>query len=112
MARLATRLFIDAIRRLVEADGGFAAILAKGDAIAGELLLRVEGRGNAPRLLGQMPGNGGPVWTDLVDSQADDAAAAVDAWVQRARARDPDLWILELTVADSERLVRSLPIRD
>lgn len=94
--RLQAGLIVNALIRRVNAAGGIATILAKGDPGAGAILVVTaleawesgwDERG-APALVATGPAG---------DS------AALDQYVARRRARDPDLWVVELIVADAKR---------
>ena len=104
MARLTSRFLIDLLLRRTEAAGGFAAILASGDPTSGMILIQCNDRGvPGPLLERRFSAAGGHVWED-VGSAAADSAARTDYW-QRRRKSDPDLWVIELDIADAPRLV-------
>lgn len=101
--RLPTGVVIGGLRRLVEQAGGSAMILARGDDTAGAILVVAQTPGGSPRCLERGIGPDGR--TALIESgpsDGDDPFALTDYW-QRRRARDPDLWVIELIVADAER---------
>lgn len=98
--RLPTSLLVAALLRRTGEAGGFGAVLARGDPDAGAVLVVATDRGAPARMLERGPGRGG-----LVDSTpADD----VDGYWRRRRTRDPDLWVVELDVADAERLAAAV----
>jgi hypothetical protein len=102
-ARLASGLIVNALIRRVNAEGGSAMVLAKGDAEAGAILVLALDRGDDPRFFERGLGPDGKA--ALVRSgplQFDDPGAVGDYW-QRRRSRDPDLWVLELDIASAER---------
>ena len=71
-----------------------AYVTAKGDPTAGAVLVKLatlDGRAQAFQRATD-PATGARVWTEL----AGGAEADVDAAVARQRARDPDLWVIEL----------------
>ena len=98
--RLPASLLVSALLRRASEAGGFGAVLARGDPDAGAVLVVALVRDGAPRLLERGLGQGG-----LVDSTP---AEDVDGYWRRRRARDPDLWVIELDVADSERLAATV----
>lgn len=105
--RLATGVQISAMKRLAEADGGFATILKKGDATSGAILLIGQIRGAQPRLYDRYPSLDGQTVWHIVDSGVDLAEtgdAAIQNYWQKRCARDPDLWVFELDVASAARL--------
>lgn len=100
--RLPTRVLVGALLRRVNDAGGMAMVLAKGDADAGTLLLITGEKGQNYRVLERGIGpDGGSVLVETGPSGGDPAALA-DYW-QRRRARDPDLWVIELDIAQAER---------
>lgn len=101
LPRLASRFRIDALRRRVSAAGGFATVLAHGDDDAGAIAV-VTREGGAERVLAAVLGRDGYEFAEMA---RDDAAAA---WIAKARARDPDLWIIELDIPQAERFVAEM----
>ena len=71
-----------------------AYVAARGDATAGAVLVKLATLDGRARLFQRSldPATGGRVWSVL----ADGAEAEVDAAVARQRARDPDLWVIEV----------------
>ena len=92
--RLPTGVLVSALLRRVHDAGGSGAVLAKGDAQAGAILIVTAERGQDQRLLERGIGADGHV--TLIDSTP---AEDLDGYCQRRRARDPDLWLIELDVA-------------
>jgi hypothetical protein len=110
-ARLASGVVVAALRRRVHSAGGNAAVLARGDETAGAILLAIAERGVTVRLLTRrLDPAGAYVWDDIAlpavggDSGSDRVAELVD----RARRRDPDLWVVELDIADAQRFADEL----
>lgn len=104
MTRLASRFLVDLLLRRTEAAGGFAAILAAGDARAGVILVQCSERGApGPLLERRFAANGGYVWEAVGPGDGDESA--LSAYRDRRKKADPDLWIVELDIADAPRLV-------
>ncbi|PZQ24098.1 MAG: DUF1491 domain-containing protein [Sphingopyxis macrogoltabida] len=105
MARLKSRFLVDLIMRRAEAAGGFAVVLAVGDADAGVLLIQCIDRGRpGPLLERRLSMDGNPRWDSVGPAEsADDEERR--AYYDRRRNADPDLWIVELDIADAPRLV-------
>lgn len=102
-ARLASGLIVNALIRQVNAAGGSAMVLAKGDAEAGAILVLTLERGANPCFFERGIGpDGAPALVRSGPSVFDDAIAVNDYW-QRRRSRDPDLWVVELDIASAER---------
>ncbi len=101
--RLAAHLLVSALRRQAETVGAFAAILRKGDATSGSILLIRRERGQNPTLFERFPGlSGAAEWVEI-SSQAVDKEQEVSDFLARRAARDPDIWIIELDVPFAER---------
>ncbi len=93
-------MLVSALIRRVGAEGGSAAVLAKGDATAGAILLICMEKGVVQsvreRLLDR---KGAYVWTAVGPAERD----AKSAYLERRRAHDPDMWLVELDIANAER---------
>lgn len=103
MARLATGLLVNALIRRAEGAGGSAMVLAKGDATAGAVLLLLVERGANPRFVERGLGpDGSPALIASGPREFADEGEATAYW-RRRRARDSDLWVVELDIAQAER---------
>lgn len=91
--------------RRAQAEGGFAAILRKGDPDRGALTLivreRGELRGFLERELGADFNYGWSFKTLDTRSEADSVAELI----ARKERFDPDFWLIELDVAEPERFI-------
>lgn len=101
--RLTSALQVSALLRRIDRAGGFGAVLAKGDPTAGAMALVLRGSATEPVLVTRSLGASGTyVWTESARGDM------VDAWCDRARSRDPDLWIVELDIPDAARFVAEM----
>lgn len=103
MTRLAAGLLVNALVRRVNAAGGSAMVLARGDAEAGAILVLALERGANPRFFERGLGPSGE--SALVRSgpaEFADPDGVSDYW-RRRRSRDSDLWVIELDIAGAER---------
>jgi hypothetical protein len=109
-ARLASGVVVSALARRVQGAGGNAAVLAHGDETAGAILLVIASRGETVRLLTRrLDPAGAYVWDDIALPPAGgESDRPVDELVDRARRRDPDLWVVELDIADAQRFADEL----
>jgi hypothetical protein len=101
-------LLVPALLRAVHAAGGFATVLAKGHEHGSALVLvhlLNHGESRAYERIAQL--SGAPSWR-----LAAEGADAVDRFCERQRRFDPDLWIVELSVANPERFVPGFPSAD
>lgn len=103
MARLAAGLLVNALVRRVNAAGGSAMVLAKGDAEAGAILVLTLDRGANPGFFERGIGpDGRAALVRAGPAELSDETAVSDYW-QRRRSRDSDLWVVELDIAEAER---------
>ncbi len=105
--RLPSGLLVSALLRRCNDAGGFGVVLAKGDAQAGGILAVAAAPGEADRLLERGLGpDGAPALIDSTPAPAMPGTGdAIGGYWLRRRSRDPDLWVIELRVANAERLV-------
>ena len=105
MTRLTSRFLVDLLCRRVETAGGFAAILASGDPQSGVILVQCRNRGDTgPLLERRFSMDGVYVWDDIGRSVGDDDPSRT-SYLERRKKADPDLWIIELDIADAPQLV-------
>ena len=103
--RLPTHLEISGLIRAVEAAGGFATVLAKGERDAGTILVICCENGANSRLYERMPQlDGSRVWTRTKTDDVEKPGEFLEYW-QRRKRQDSDLWVLELDIADAERFI-------
>ena len=110
--RLPSHLLVSALVRRANEAGGFATVLARGDRDSGVILLVCSERGALPFFLERGMGPDGKVQMIRSGPQDVGDTEEADAYWRRRRSRDPDLWVIELDIADSERFaaVTLLPI--
>ena len=106
--RLATSVLVGAMIRKAEGEGGFAAVLAKGDETAGAVLVILTERGARPRLFERILQPDGRYAWEVSASQPLDGPGEVPDFVARRRRFDPDLWVLELDVPSGERFAAEM----
>ena len=103
--RLPAHLEAMAIMRRVQAEGGFAAVLKRGDPDRGALTLVVRGRGE---LKGVLERELGPDfdyrWTLREVDEAPGSRGLDDLIASRERF-DADFWLIELDIAEPERFI-------
>lgn len=103
--RLPTAVEVAGIVRRAQASGEFAAVLRKGDADRGSLLLLVASRGRHVACLERLLGPSGTyVWQRTGPSESAGSVEIRDFLAKRARF-DEDLWAVELDIADAERFI-------
>ena len=101
--RIAASVLAGALIRKAEGEGGFGAVLARGDSMAGSILVVLLEKGENPRLLERLlQPDGRYSW------QESGADSQVPGFVARRRRFDPDLWVLELDVPSAERFAAEM----
>lgn len=111
-ARLTSALLVSHLTRRAFALGGSAAILTKGDPGAGALMLQLREKGAFSGLWDPiLTPSGDYCWVKNVD-QTIDNKQLFENYLDRRRAIDPDLWIIELDVPNAERFIAELTVID
>lgn len=109
MARLPAHLEASGLIRRTSAAGGFATVLHKGEPDAGTILVVARSSADPPRLFERMPNRQGVrLWTVTRTAQPGEERE-FDAYLQRRTEQDPDAWVIELDIADVERLIGFAP---
>ena len=103
--RLPAKLEVSGLLRNIEAEGGFATIVHRGDAEGGALLLVVSSRGRHVACLERILGvSGGYQWRSTGPAESAGSQDLAAFLAKRTRF-DPDLWIVELDIAEPERFI-------
>lgn len=91
--------------RAVETAGGFATVLRKGHREAGAILLVLIEKGANPRVFEAMPSVvAGREWLCTRRDDPEKPHELPD-YLDRRAGDDPDLWIVELDIAQGERFI-------
>lgn len=98
---LKARSYVQACIRAAEAKGAHAAVARRGYPEAGAVLLKLQQpRGAGWTVLAQTrDAAGAPVWMRGT-GPAPVPESEADAYISRAAARDPDLWVVETEHGD------------
>jgi len=103
--RLPAHLEVSGLVRAVEAAGGFAMVLSKGERDAGTIMVVITQGGRNSRAYERMPQlDGTRGW---VQSKVQDAENPCEfsEYLTRRGSQDPDLWVVELDIAQGERFI-------
>ncbi|MGI8706121.1 MAG: DUF1491 family protein [Sphingomicrobium sp.] len=104
-ARLKASVEASSLIRRAEADGGFGAVLRKGDPERGALLLVVRSRGRHVACLERMLSPDGRYrWIAGGPAEAESDEKLAEFLEKRVRF-DEDLWLIELDIAQPERFI-------
>lgn len=107
-ARLAAGVMVSALIRRVNALGGNAAVLARGDAQAGAILLFLAERGVFWGFFERgLQVDGEYRWQRAGPACTGDSRA-LDDYVARRRSVDGDLWVVELDIPGVERFAAEM----
>jgi hypothetical protein len=101
--RLPSKLLASALVRRVEQAGGFATILAKGEEMGGVILIETAEKGMFSGIFERMLDLDGIPRLNPCGPPPGSAPDTVTSYLERRRATDPDLWIIELDIAEAER---------
>jgi hypothetical protein len=89
----------------VSAEGGFAAVIKRGDEERGSLLLFINSRGRHVATLERVLNlDGSYGWQRGGPAESAGSVEIADFLARRARF-DEDLWAIELDIADPERFI-------
>lgn len=111
-ARIAASVLASALIRKAEGEGGFGAVLAKGDATAGSILVILLERGGNPRLLERLLQPDGRYAWQEGGNQHIENSREVPEFIARRRRFDPDLWVIELDIPSAERFAAEMNALD
>lgn len=103
--RLPAAFEVSALIRLVEASGGFAMVLRKGEPDGGTILVVLLDNQGLGAVFERLPQtDGSRSWT-LCKRQDIEKKDEFENYLSRRISQDPDMWVIELTIADGERLI-------
>ncbi|MGE8132651.1 DUF1491 family protein [Novosphingobium subterraneum] len=105
-SRLPAHLEVQGMIRAVQAEGGFAMVLHKGERDGGTVLIVILENQSLGILYERMPDVDGRRKWRISKSQVIENKQEFEDYLSRRMQQDPDVWIVELTVADRERFVR------
>lgn len=103
MARLTAQFWVRAYLNRLRLAAIPAYVTARGDTVAGSVVVKVatlDGRARAKQRAFD-PATGGRVWLTLAEGAEPD----VDAVLARQRARDRDIWLIEVEDRDGRDLL-------
>lgn len=89
----------------MEAAGGFAAVLNKGERDGGTILVICAERGGNRRLFERVPSAEGHREWQLNRHEDAENKSEFDEYLARRKGQDPDLWMIELDIANGERFI-------
>lgn len=101
---ISTEVWVSALIRRAQLGGAFATVVRKGDAQAGAVLVKTYNPRTREAALyaGALRGEGERVWMRPVASEAE---TDLDAYAERQRRYDPDLWVIEVEDAEGRHFL-------
>jgi hypothetical protein len=110
-ARIASSVFVTALLRLAEREGGFGAVVAKGDPNAGSILIVLAERGRRVQVLERLlQPDGNYAWGAPLKEGHNESD--LDRFLEKRRRFDPDSWLIELDTASAERFAAEIAALD
>jgi hypothetical protein len=106
--RLQSELLVKALQRRAESEGGFAAVLARGDSMAGAILVILTEKGRNPRVLERVLDQKGAYSWHITFGRGAVNDEDLQKFLSGRRKFDPDLWLIELDVASPERFTAEM----
>jgi hypothetical protein len=104
-ARLKSGIWVKALIRRCDLAAIAVAVVARGDEDAGAILLKFSARDKACFVLAQARGRGGELLWMRATGPTPVADADADAYIERQRRRDPDLWVVEIESGSAETVI-------
>ena len=103
--RIPAHLEVSGLIRRVQAEGGFATVLEKGEADAGTLLVVITENDENTKLYERMPQLDGTRQWHCTKTQDIENKVEFSEYLTRRKQQDSDLWIIELDIACGERFI-------
>jgi hypothetical protein len=110
--RATSLLLVQALIRRTHAEGGFAAVLHKGDAVAGAILVQIVGAGQQIQLFERTPDFSKGYQLSPAATSSWGNEQEITQYLDRRLRSDPDMWIIELDVANAEQLAAAILTED
>ena len=105
--RLPAHVEIAGLIRAVQAAGGFATVLHKGERDAGAICLIATHKGHNSTLWERMPQLDGSRKFVATKTQDAEKYGDFDDYLARRAQQDPDCWLIELDIENPERFIAS-----
>lgn len=101
--RLPAKTLVSALVRRVNQSGGFASVLAHGEDMGGMILIQTLEKGKFSGFFERMTDLDGKASLVRCGPAMGSDSPTLSDYLDRRRARDPDLWVVELDIVDAER---------
>jgi hypothetical protein len=101
--RLTSDLLVGALRRRVQAEGGIATVLHRGESLSGTIVVQIVDRGENIGFFERITGLDGTVQLTPCGPQGAVQQSEIYQYIERRTRVDPDIWVVELDIADGQR---------
>ncbi|MCW2363491.1 MULTISPECIES: DUF1491 family protein [Sphingobium] len=103
-ARLTSQILIGVLLRRVQAQGGHGTVLHKGEPLSGTIVVQAVDRGRTIGLFERVTSLDGTLSLTPCGPRDLTQDSEISQYIDRRTRVDPDIWFVELDVADGERL--------
>jgi hypothetical protein len=104
-ARLKSGIWVKALIRRCDIAAIGVAVTARGDGDAGAILIKLCDREAGCSVLAQARGLDGALGWMRATGAVPVPEAQADAYIERQRRRDPDVWVIEIDGGAAERVL-------
>lgn len=106
--RLTSQFLVQALLRKVQAESGMGMVLHKGEVNSGTIVVQLIERGQTIGLFERITSLDGTVALSPCGPRDLSQDTEITQYIDRRTRVDPDIWFVELDVADGERLAASV----
>jgi hypothetical protein len=106
--RLTSQFLVQALLRQVQTENGMGMVLHKGEPISGTIVVQIVERGQTIGLFERITSLDGTVTLSPSGPKDSSQDIEINQYIERRVRVDPDIWFVELDVADGERLAASI----
>jgi hypothetical protein len=104
-ARLPAHVEALGLIRAVQAAGGFGMVVQKGERDAGTIIIVLTENGTNTKVYERLPSIDGSRKWSLSKTQDNENPRQISEYLERRGHQDRDSWIVELDIANGERLI-------
>lgn len=108
--RLSPAIEVDGFIRRAGQGGGFGAVVRKGDAARGSIIIQIVDRGAHVAFLERQLGSSGQYAWHRVGPKAGGEAQQLKEWAEKRVKFDEDVWLIELDIPHPERFIVELGV--